>query len=426
MVDIQEVRVPDLGGYGGVPVIEMLVALGDEVAIDQGLVALESDKATLEVPSSIAGVIRELKVEVGDALSPGDVIALVEVAGEMIEAIEPPPGSLRPNPSAAPPTDVVGQLPARFDTDEILPDTLPHASPAARLLARRLGANLALLRGTARGGRISRDDIQQHVDSALSGGQALGGAALVAAGGEPKPLPWPEVDFSKFGEVEKQPLGRIQTISAANLARNWAMIPHVTQHHQSDITDLEALRVQFNKETERAGVTLTLLAFLVKASAAALKQYPRFKSSLDAAGETLTLKQYCHIGFAADTPDGLVVPVIRDADSKGLIAIAQEVAALTQKARNGELGPADMEGGCFSISSLGGTVFTPIINAPEAAILGVSQSSMQPIWDGQAFQPRLMLPLSLSYDHRIIDGAAAARFTATLAELLDDIRRVLL
>ncbi len=309
-----------------------------------------------------------------------------------------------------------------------MPDKVPYASPAVRLFARELGVDLARVGGSAKGGRITREDVQAFVKSALRDGGAAT-AAPGAAGGGLSLLPWPKVDFAKFGEVEEVPLSRIQKISAANLARNWAMIPHVTQHDDADITDLEALRVQLNREHEKAGIKLTMLAFLVKASVAVLKQYPRFNSSLDAAGETLTLKKYFHIGFAADTPNGLVVPVIRDADRKGVIEIAQESSALANKARDGKLGPADMQGGCFSISSLGGiggTSFTPIVNAPEVAILGVSKSAMRPVWDGNAFQPRLVLPLSLSYDHRVIDGALAARFTATLAQLLGDMRRVLL
>ena len=323
-----------------------------------------------------------------------------------------------------------GNPPVRFDADAILPDKVPYASPAVRLFARELGVDLLQLRGSAKGGRIVREDVQAYVKNALQngGGKAASGATASAGGGL-NLLPWPKVDFSKFGEIEEKPLSRIRKISGANLARNWAMIPHVTQHDDADITDLEALRVQLNKENEKAGVKLTMLAFLIKASVAVLKQYPRFNSSLDASGENLTLKKYFHIGFAADTPNGLVVPVIRDADKKGVLEISQEMSALAKKARDGKLGPADMQGGCFSISSLGGiggTSFTPIVNAPEVAILGVSKSAMKPVWDGKAFQPRLTLPLSLSYDHRVINGAAAARFTQRLSQLLADIRTILL
>ncbi|WP_258224127.1 2-oxo acid dehydrogenase subunit E2, partial [Stenotrophomonas sp. HMWF003] len=302
------------------------------------------------------------------------------------------------------------------------------ASPAVRVFARELGVDLNQLSGTEKGGRITKGDVQKFVKSALTGGVAAGGGT-VAAGGGLNLLPWPKVDFSKFGEVEVQPLSRIKKISGANLARNWAMIPHVTQFEQADITELEALRVALNKENEKAGIKLTMLAFLVKASAAALKKFPEFNASLDASGENLTLKKYFNIGFAADTPSGLVVPVIRDVDKKGVVQIAQESGELAKKARDGKLGPADMSGGCFSISSLGGiggTAFTPIVNAPEVAILGVSKSSIQPVWNGKEFAPKLMLPLSLSYDHRVIDGALAARFTTYLSQVLADMRRVLL
>ena len=328
---------------------------------------------------------------------------------------EPPGGPYR----AAPPRIL--------DADAVMPDKVPYASPAVRLFARELGVDLKQVSGSARGGRITKEDVQKFVKSALAGGASAGGA--VAAGGGLDLLPWPKVDFSKFGEVEEQPLTRIQKISGANLARNWAMIPHVTQHDDADITDLEALRVALNKENEKAGIKLTMLAFIMKAVVAALQKYPQFNASLDASGETLILKKYFHIGFAADTPNGLVVPVVRDVDRKGINEIAQETAALAKKAREGKLGPADMSGGCFSISSLGGiggTSFTPIVNAPEVAILGVSKSAMQPVWNGEKFKPRLVLPLSLSYDHRVIDGAAAARFTAHLAQLLGDMRRAML
>ncbi|PBJ81681.1 dihydrolipoyllysine-residue acetyltransferase [Lysobacteraceae bacterium NML93-0399] len=447
----QESKVPDIGGYDDVPVIEVLVSVGDTVEKDQGLITLESDKATMEVPAAVAGVIKELKVKVGDTLSEGSVVAIIEAEGEAAAAAPSEPAAAPAKPKddvavepAAPQAkaDPIAQAsiehrppgggnpPVRFDADAILPDKVPYASPAVRLFARELGVDLMQLKGSAKAGRIVREDVQAYVKGVMQGGGAKAAAgAPAAAGGGLNLLPWPKVDFAKFGEVEVQELGRIQKISAANLARNWAMIPHVTQHDDADITDLEALRVQLNKENEKAGIKLTMLAFLIKASVAVLKQYPRFNSSLDASGENLTLKKYFHIGFAADTPNGLVVPVIRDADKKGVLEISQEMSALAKKARDGKLGPADMQGGCFSISSLGGiggTSFTPIVNAPEVAILGVSKSAMKPVWDGKAFQPRLTLPLSLSYDHRVIDGAAAARFTATLAQLLGDMRRVLL
>ena len=312
-----------------------------------------------------------------------------------------------------------------------MPDRVPYASPAVRLFARELGVDLSRVTGSERGGRISREDVQGFVKQAMQGGAAAGSGMAASSGGGLNLLPWPKVDFSKFGETETRELSRIKKLSGANLARNWAMIPHVTQHDDADITELEALRVALNKESEKRkdGTKLTMLAFLMKASVSALQQYPDFNASLDASGETLVLKKYFHIGFAADTPNGLVVPVVRDCDKKGVMQIARETGELAAKAREGKLGPADMSGGCFSISSLGGiggTSFTPIVNAPEVAILGVSKSAMKPVWDGKAFQPRLLLPLSLSYDHRVIDGAAAARFTATLAQLLGDLRRALL
>ena len=475
MSDIKEAKVPDIGDYDGVPVIEILVAVGDTVKKDQGLVTLESDKATMEVPSAFSGVVKEIKVKLGDEIAEGAVVALIEVSegaadakpaaapaptataetGAKVEpvAVSPTPDKIaqreiaqeRAAPAVAPaasrvPDDKPGidpeaspprTPPVEFNADRVLPEKVAYASPAVRLFARELGVDLNQVSGSERGGRISKEDVQKYVKGALAGGVAAPAAAgaPVAAGGGLNLLPWPKVDFSKFGETEVVALSRIKKISGANLARNWAMIPHVTQHDHADITDLEALRVALNKENEKAGIKLTMLAFLMKASVSALKKFPDFNASLDASGENLTLKKYFHIGFAADTPNGLVVPVIRDVDKKGVNEIAQESSELARKAREGKLGPADMSGGCFSISSLGGiggVAFTPIVNAPEVAILGVSKSSIQPVWDGKQFQPRLMLPLSLSYDHRVIDGAAAARFTAYLAQLLADMRRVLL
>jgi pyruvate dehydrogenase E2 component (dihydrolipoamide acetyltransferase) len=463
MAELKEARVPDIGGYDDVPVIEVLVGVGDTVSVDQGLVTLESDKATMEVPSPLAGVVRELKVKVGDTLSEGGVVALIEASVQAPAAASTPSAPARAEPEApaqrvaASETDsavepvVVPQQPdniakasiethtetatvgdralppVRFDADAVLPDKVPYASPAVRLFARELGVDLSQVRGSQRGGRIGKEDVQAFVKQSLAGGRS----PSAAAGGGLQLLPWPKVDFSKFGAIETRELTRIQKLSGANLARNWAMIPHVTQHDDADITELEALRVALNKENEKSkgGVKLTMLAFLIKASVAALQKFPTFNASLDASGETLTLKHYFHIGFAADTPNGLVVPVVRDCDRKGVLQIARESSELAAKARDGKLGPADMQGGCFSISSLGGiggTSFTPIVNAPEVAILGVSKSATKPVWDGSTFQPRLLLPLSLSYDHRVIDGAAAARFTAYLAQLLSDMRRVLL
>jgi pyruvate dehydrogenase E2 component (dihydrolipoamide acetyltransferase) len=460
MADLKEARVPDIGGYDDVPVIEVLVAVGDTVAQDQGLVTLESDKATMEVPSPFAGVVKELKVKVGDTLSEGGVVAMIEAGGEDAPAAKADAAPARAQPAAdAPGTkaaetatkvepvavaakpDNIAQAsidrqagpaapPVRFDADAVMPGKVPYASPAVRLFARELGVDLQKVEGSARGGRISREDVQQFVKGALAGG----GAAVAGGGNGLNLLPWPKVDFSKFGEVEVKPLSKIKKISGANLARNWAMIPHVTQHDDADITGLEALRVALNKENAAsdksgAGIKLTMLAFIMKASVAALQKFPDFNSSLDAGGENLTLKKYFHVGFAADTPNGLVVPVVRDCDRKGVVEIARESGELAKKAREGKLGPAEMSGGCFSISSLGGiggTSFTPIVNAPEVAILGVSKSAMKPVWNGKEFEPRLLLPLSLSYDHRVIDGAAAARFTAYLAQMLGDLRRALL
>ncbi|MEN5427383.1 dihydrolipoyllysine-residue acetyltransferase [Stenotrophomonas pennii] len=448
-----EALVPDIGDYSDIPVIEILVAVGDTVKKDQGLVTLESDKATMEVPSSVAGVVKEIKVKVGDTLSQGKVVAIIEAEGaanaapaptkanaaaneaaETATKVEPVAVPAQPDklaareiasaPSAGAPTSP----PVQFNADSVLPAKVPYATPAVRVFARELGVDLLQISGTEKGGRITKGDVQKFVKAALTGG-AAGTSAPAAAGGGLNLLPWPKVDFSKFGEVEVQPLSRIKKISGANLARNWAMIPHVTQFEQADITELEALRVALNKENEKAGIKLTMLAFLVKASAAALKKFPEFNASLDASGENLTLKKYFNIGFAADTPNGLVVPVVRDVDKKGVVQIAQESGELAKKARDGKLGPADMSGGCFSISSLGGiggTAFTPIVNAPEVAILGVSKSSIQPVWNGKEFAPKLMLPLSLSYDHRVIDGALAARFTTYLSQVLADMRRVLL
>lgn len=440
---VQEAKVPDIGNYTNVPVIEVLVKPGDTVTRDQGLVTLESDKATMEVPAPFDGVVKEVKVKVGDEIAEGAVVALIEAtdaaaakaapaAPAAKEAAAPAPAAPAPapaKPEAAAPADTAGPRtpPVPFDAAAVMPDKVPYASPAVRLVARELGVDLAKVKGSERKGRITKQDVRAYVKQLLAGGgpaRAAGGG-----GGGLNLLPWPVVDFAKFGEVETRPLSKIKKISGANLARNWAMIPHVTQHDDADVTELEALRVQLNKENEKAGIKLTMLAFLIKAVVSALKKYPDFNASLDASGENLVLKKYFHVGFAADTPNGLVVPVLKDADRKGVIEIAQETGELAKKARDGKLGPADMSGGCFSISSLGGiggTSFTPIVNAPEVAILGVSKSAMKPVWDGKAFQPRLILPLSLSYDHRVIDGASAARFTAYLGQVLADMRRVLL
>ena len=471
----REAKVPDIGNYTNVPVIEVLVKAGDAVGKDQGLVTLESDKATMEVPAPFDGVVKEVKVKVGDEVSEGTVVAVLEssdsgaatkpvatpIAGDTspkaLAREEASERSVAPEAAAAPraPSPSVQQAaapespsakgearaaadadsgvprtpPVPFDASTVMPDKVPYASPAVRLFARELGVDLAQVKGSERKGRISKTDVQNFVKAALAGGGTSRGATAGAGGAVLNLLPWPRVDFAKFGEIETKPLSKIKKISGANLARNWVIIPHVTQHDDADITELETLRVAINKENEKAGIKLTMLGFLIKAVVSALKKYPDFNASLDASGENLVLKKYFHIGFAADTPNGLVVPVLRDADKKGVIEIATETAELAKKAREGKLGPAEMSGGCFSISSLGGiggTGFTPIVNAPEVAILGVSKSQTKPVWDGKAFQPRLILPLSLSYDHRVIDGASAARFTAYLAQALADMRRVLL
>lgn len=442
MAEIKEARVPDIGDYHDVPVIELLVQVGDVVAKDQGLVTLESDKATMEVPSPFAGVVREIKVKLGDELAEGSLVALIDVdaaaaapapvakaetapAGKPAPAVNPAPAPV-PAPTLVPATanPATHTPPVEFNVDSVRPQAVPYASPAVRVFARELGVDLTKVKGSERGGRIGKADVQAFVKAALAGSVGAAPAATVAAGGGLNVLAWPNVDFAKFGAVERQPLSRIKKIAGANLHRNWVMIPHVTQHDEADITEMEAFRKRLGEEHK--DVKITPLVFLIKAVVAALKKFPAFNASLD--GEDLVLKKYFHIGIAVDTPDGLVVPVIRDADQKGLLALSKELAEISVKARDKKLGPADMSGGCFSISSLGGiggTAFTPIINAPEVAILGVSKSQMKPVWNGKEFAPRLMLPLSLSYDHRVIDGAAAARFTAYMAQVLADLRRIL-
>jgi pyruvate dehydrogenase E2 component (dihydrolipoamide acetyltransferase) len=421
----RRVDVPDIGDFRDVDVIEILVKPGDTVAVEQSLVTLESDKATMEVPSPAAGRVRELLIKVGDKVSQGSPILLLEAAeaapARAVPAApiaeEAPAPSPAPAPVRTPPMPMEAAEPGGFK---------PHASPSVRKFARELGVDLSRVKGTGPKNRILVADVQAFVKGVMAYGPAP--AAQPAAGGVGLALaPWPKVDFAKFGPIETQPLSRIKKLSGANLARNWVMIPHVTNNDEADITELEAFRVQLNKENEKTGVRVTMLAFLIKAGVAALKKYPEFNSSLD--GDSLVLKRYYHIGFAADTPNGLVVPVVKDADRKGVLDIARETAELAKQAREGKLKPADMQGGTFSISSLGGiggTSFSPIINAPEVAILGVSRSATKPVWDGKAFVPRLLLPLSLSYDHRVIDGAAAARFNAYLTQLLADFRRVML
>ncbi|MGO3742321.1 dihydrolipoyllysine-residue acetyltransferase [Kerstersia sp.] len=448
MSKLVEIKVPDIGDFESVEVIEVMVAVGDTVEAEQSLITVESDKASMEIPSSAGGVVKSVKVNVGDKVKEGSVILEVE-AGAAAEApakaeaapapaakaeaapakaeAAPAPAAkaeaAAPAPSAEKPTPTAALAPADLSGNK-----LAHASPSVRKFARELGVDLLKVQGSGAKNRVTHDDVRQYVKKALASGGAVQGASSGSADGAALGLlPWPKVDFTKFGPIEAKPLSRIKKISGANLHRNWVMIPHVTNNDEADITELEALRVTLNKEYEKAGVKFTMLAFLIKAVVAALKKFPEFNASLD--GDTLVLKQYYHIGFAADTPNGLVVPVIRDADQKGIVELAKEMSDLAKKARDGKLSPSEMQGGCFSISSLGGiggTHFTPIINAPEVAILGASRSYQKPVWDGKQFVPRLTLPLSLSYDHRVIDGAAAARFNAYLGALLADFRRIAL
>jgi pyruvate dehydrogenase E2 component (dihydrolipoamide acetyltransferase) len=442
-----DVTVPDIGDFSEVEVIEVMVAEGDSIKAEQSLITVETDKASMEIPAPQNGTVTSLKVKVGDKISKGSLILQLEAEGGTDDAAadakpaaasDDKPAAAAEKPAgasgdsgAAKPADA-GQskaAPAAALEADLKPNELPHASPSVRKFARELGADLRKIKGSGPKERITQDDVRAFVKQALA---SQGSAAPAAAGGSADGaalglLPWPKVDFTKFGEIETKPLSRIKKISGANLHRNWVMIPHVTNNDVADITDLEALRVTLNKENEKSGVKVTMLAFLIKAIVAALKKFPEFNASLD--GDNLVLKQYYNIGFAADTPNGLVVPVIKDADKKGILQIATETTELAKKARDGKVSPADMQGGCFSISSLGGiggTSFTPIINAPEVAILGVSRSSHQPVWDGKQFVPRLQLPLSLSYDHRVIDGASAARFNAYLGALLADFRRIAL
>jgi pyruvate dehydrogenase E2 component (dihydrolipoamide acetyltransferase) len=437
------VTVPDIGGKP-VPIIEVMVKVGDTVTKDQSLMTLESDKATMDIPAPSAGVIKELKVKVGDEVNDGDLIAVLEGEGGDATEADAQPAAAAAKPAAAeapapkreavqaPAADLpVGGAPrtppVSFDASVVMPDAVPYASPAVRAFARELGVDIAQVKGSGRSGRIQREDVSGYVKQVMTAGVPTSVGGTVAAGGGLNLLPWPKVDFSKFGEVEEKPLGRIPKISAANLARNWAMIPHVTQFEDADITELEAFRKKLGEENK--DLKVSPLVFQIKAVVAALKKFPQFNASLDASGETLTLKKYFNVGIAVDTPDGLVVPVIRDADKKGLLELAAELSDISKKARDKKLTAADMQGGCFSISSLGGiggTAFTPIVNAPEVAILGVSKAQMKPVWNGKEFAPRLILPLSLSYDHRVIDGALAARFAVFLANQLGDIRRLLL
>jgi pyruvate dehydrogenase E2 component (dihydrolipoamide acetyltransferase) len=432
-----EVVVPDIGDFKDVEVIEVLVKPGDSVAKEQSLITVESDKASMEIPSSAAGVVKELRVRLGDKVSQGSPVAVLQ-GSAAAGAAAPPPAAAAPAPaeSAAPrSTAFATEMGARPQPIDLGPEpgAKAHASPSVRKFARELGVDLALVRGTGEKGRITADDVRDHVKGVMTSGVRPTAAPAAAAGtGLGLNLPaWPVVDFAKFGPIERVEMSRIRKISGPALSRNWVTIPHVTNHDDADITELEAFRVQLNNENAKSKDTpkLTMLAFLIKACVAVLKKFPDFNSSIDPEGGAIIRKNYWHIGFAADTPQGLVVPVVKDADRKGIFEIAQETAALAAKARDGKLGPSDMQGGTFSISSLGGiggTYFTPIINAPEVAILGVCRSTTRPVWDGRQFAPRLILPLSLSWDHRVVDGAGAARFNATLAQILADFRRVLL
>jgi pyruvate dehydrogenase E2 component (dihydrolipoamide acetyltransferase) len=484
MSNITAIEVPDIGDFDTVEVIEILVKVGDAVKAEQSLITVESDKASMEIPTAIAGIVKAIAVKVGDKIKQGSVMLSIEASASAPSAAAPSanaPSAPAPSAPAAATASAAAASNASNTSAPAAPAAsasagaaaasaatasgsssasapaatyaasasvaataspsagklempastagLPHASPSVRKFARELGVDLALVKGTGVKERIVQEDIQNFVKQALTGGVGASSASASGAslGGGLDLLPWPKVDFTKFGEITSKPLSRIKKISGANLHRNWVMIPHVTNNDEANITELEALRVTLNKENEKAGIKVTMLAFLIKAVVAALKKFPEFNASLD--GDNLVLKQYFHIGFAADTPNGLVVPVIRDADKKGILQLAAESSELAKKARDGKLAPAEMQGGCMSISSLGGiggTHFTPIINAPELAILGVSKSYMKPVWDGKQFVPQLTLPLSLSYDHRVIDGASGARFNAYLGSLLADFRRIAL
>ncbi|RDK11105.1 dihydrolipoyllysine-residue acetyltransferase [Cupriavidus lacunae] len=430
-----EVKVPDIGDYDAVPVIEVHVKPGDTINAEDAVVTLESDKATMDVPSPQGGVVKEVKVKVGDNVAEGTLLLILEGAASAAApapaaaaAVAPAPAASAPAPAAAP-APAPAAAPAAAPVAAGVTGKAAHASPSVRKFARELGVDVSRVPGTGPKGRITQEDVQSFVKGVMSGQTAAPAqaAAAGAGGGELGLLPWPKVDFTRFGEVESKALSRIKKISGANLHRNWVMIPHVTNHDEADITDLEAFRVQLNKENEKAGIKVTMLAFMIKATVAALKKFPNFNASLD--GDNLVLKKYFNIGFAADTPNGLVVPVIKNADTKGVLEISQEMNELAKLARDGKLKPDQMQGGCFSISSLGGiggTYFTPIINAPEVAIMGVCKSYQKPVWDGKQFVPRLTLPLSLSWDHRVIDGAEAARFNTYFGQLLADFRRILL
>ena len=441
MANLVEVKVPDIGDFADIPVIEILVKAGDTVKKEDSLISLESDKATMEVPSTHAGVVKEVKVKLGDKVSMGSLVLVLEESAEASAAAiapaqpapaaeESPPQtpaparSAEPTPPQAAPALASSPAPVTVSSDHGVVTASVHASPSIRKLAREFGVDLTRVKGSGNKGRINEEDVKGFVKSELAkpAGSATAGGAFAFPS-------MPHIDFTKFGAIETRALSRIKKLSGNNLARNWMMIPHVTQQDEADITDVEAFRVKTNEEIAKSGVKLTMLAFLIKASVAALKKFPEFNASLEPGGENLILKKYFNIGFAADTPNGLVVPVIKNADQKSIIDIAKEMSELSAKAREGKLSPTEMQGGCFSISSLGGiggSFFTPIINAPEVAILGVSKASMKPLWNGKEFVPRLILPMSLSYDHRVVDGASGARFSTYLAELMSDIRKLVL
>jgi pyruvate dehydrogenase E2 component (dihydrolipoamide acetyltransferase) len=473
MADLVEVKVPDIGDYKDVPVIEVFVKPGDQVSAEESLITVESDKATMEVPSPSSGTVKELRVKVGDKVSQGSLVLVLEPAGAPAKAApEAPSAKAAPAPKEQPAAAPAAQRAPEPRSDASAAPAAPvdeagpgeagssqvdeaafgkaassqvddgafgkaassqvdeaafgkaHASPSVRRLAREFGVDLSRVKGSGPKERIVKEDVQAFVKEQLAkpAGAAAGGAGLNL-------LPLPQIDFSKFGEVKTQPLSRIKKLTGANLHRNWVTIPHVTQNEEADVTELEAFRKSQSEDAKKDGVRLTMIAFLIKASVAALKKFPEFNSSLSPDGESLVLKQYYNVGVAVDTPNGLVVPVLRDADRKGLLELARELGEVSERMRNGRIAPADMQGGCFSISSLGGiggAHFTPIINAPEVAILGVGKSAMRPVWNGKDFAPRLMLPLSLSYDHRVIDGALGARFITYLSSVLSDIRRLVL
>ncbi len=427
MTKLIDVKIPDIGDYSDIPVIEVYVKAGDKVTAEQSLITLESDKASMDVPAPVAGIVKEIKVKIGDKVSKDHTFLILE-ADETASTVAATPSKPEPTPTPVttptPPPEKkeIPQVVAEVTHDMIAGTS--HASPSVRKYARELGVDVFNVEGTGPKGRITQEDVQKYIKSVMSGQTSVG---ATSQGSGLNLLPWPKVDFSKFGVTTRQPLSRIKKISAANLSRNWIVIPSVTYHEDADITDLEAFRNDTNKQNEKAGIKITMLSFIIKACVSGLKKFPEFNSSLD--GDDLVLKEYFHIGFAADTPNGLVVPVIKDADKKGIYEIAKETSELAKLAREGKLKPEQMQGACFTISSLGGiggTYFSPIINAPEVAILGVSKAAMKPVWNGKEFIPRLICPLSLTADHRVIDGVLGTKFNVYIAELLADFRRVVL